>query len=172
MVHSFEGRTPHVKDSAFIAWNAEVIGSVDLAAETSVWYSASIRGDIDTISIGWGSNVQDNAALHVDEGVPLAVGSDVTIGHGAIVHGCTIGDTTLIGMGAIILNGAIIGKECIVGAGALVTEGKQFPDRSLIVGAPAKVVRNITNDEIEKIRLNAEHYRTRGRLHARATEQD
>jgi carbonic anhydrase/acetyltransferase-like protein (isoleucine patch superfamily) len=146
-----------------------VIGSVHLEEETSVWYSASIRGDIDTITIGWGSNVQDNAALHVDEGVPLVVGRDVTIGHGAIVHGCTVGDRCLIGMGAIILNGARIGRECIVGAGALITEGKEFPERSLIVGSPAKAVRSVTDDEVSKILKNAANYRERGRLHAKAT---
>jgi carbonic anhydrase/acetyltransferase-like protein (isoleucine patch superfamily) len=170
MIHSFEGQVPQVKESTFIAWNAEVVGSVELAEETTVWYSASIRGDIDTITIGWGSNVQDNAALHVEEGVPLVVGRNVTIGHGAIVHGCTVGDSTLIGMGAIILNGARIGNESIVGAGALVTEGKVFPDRALIVGSPAKAIRSVTDDEVAKILQNAANYRERGRLHARAPE--
>jgi carbonic anhydrase/acetyltransferase-like protein (isoleucine patch superfamily) len=167
MIHSFEGMEPKVEGCAFIAWNAEVVGSVELDGETSVWYSASIRGDIDTIRIGWGSNIQDNAALHVDEGIPLTVGRDVTIGHGAVVHGCTIGDGTLIGMGAIVLNGARIGRESIVGAGALVTEGKEFPDRSLIVGSPAKAVRSVTEDEVSKIRRNAASYRDRARLHAK-----
>ena len=153
-----------------MAWNAEVIGSVNLDEETTVWYSATIRGDIDSITIGWGSNVQDNAALHVDEGVPLVIGKNVTIGHGAIVHGCTVGDDTLIGMGAIILNRARIGKESIVGAGALVTEGKEFPPRSLILGAPARALREITEDEVVKIRENARHYRERGNLHREATE--
>jgi carbonic anhydrase/acetyltransferase-like protein (isoleucine patch superfamily) len=132
----------------------------------------TIRGDIDAIRIGRGSNVQDNAALHVDEGIPLVVGRNVTIGHGAIVHGCTIGDTTLVGMGAIILNRSRIGRECIVGAGALVTENKVFPDRSLIVGSPAKVIRSVTEDEVSKILENAAHYRERGKLHARAQEND
>lgn len=172
MVHSFEGRIPRTGGCAFIAWNAEVIGSVHLEEETSIWYSASIRGDIDTITIGWGSNVQDNAALHVDAGMPLVVGHDVTIGHGAIVHGCTVGDRCLIGMGAIILNGARIGRECIVGAGALITEGKEFPERSLIVGSPAKAVRSVTDDEVSKILKNAANYRERGHLHAMAAVID
>lgn len=172
MIHSFEGKSPRTGQASFIAWNAEVIGDVELAEQSSVWYSASIRGDIDSITIGWGSNVQDNAALHVDEGVPLRVGRNVTIGHGAVVHGCTVGDDTLIGMGAIILNHARIGKGCVVGAGALVTEGKEFPDRSLIVGSPARAVRTIRDEEAEKVLENARHYRERARLHHRATQSN
>lgn len=172
MIHSFEGKHPQTEAAAFVAWNAEVVGAVTLAEETSVWYSATLRGDIDSISIGRGSNVQDNAALHVDEGVPLVVGSNVTIGHGAIVHGCTVGDDTLIGMGAIVLNRARIGRQCIVGAGALVTEGKEFPDRSLIVGSPARAVREVTEDEVRKILENARHYRERGRLHRAMSSQE
>lgn len=170
MIHAFQGQIPQTESASFVAWNAEVIGSVFLDEETTIWYSATIRGDIDSISIGWGSNVQDNAALHVDEGIPLTIGKNVTVGHGAIVHGCTIGDDTLIGMGAIVLNRARIGRESIVGAGALVTEGKEFPPRSLIVGSPARVMREITDDELAKIRANAHHYRERGKLHRRATE--
>lgn len=169
MIHPFQDKVPETERAAFIAWNAEVIGAVELAEETSVWYSATIRGDVDSINIGWGTNVQDNAALHVDEGVPLLIGKNVTIGHGAIVHGCTIGDGTLVGMGAVILNRARVGNECIVGAGALVTEGKEFPDRSLIVGAPAKVIRQVTEEEVRQIRENASHYRERGRLHREST---
>jgi len=168
MIHSFDGKSPSVSGATFIAWNAEVIGDVELADETTVWYSATIRGDIDSIRIGRGTNIQDNAALHVDRGVPLSIGSGVTVGHGAIVHGCTVGDNTLIGMGAIILNRARIGAWSIVGAGALVTEGKEFPERSLIVGAPAKAVRQVTDEEIAKIEANARDYRERGRLHREA----
>jgi len=172
VIHAFEGKEPKTEAAAFVAWNAEIVGAVTLAEETSVWYSATIRGDIDSITIGWGSNVQDNAALHVDEGAPLAIGKNVTIGHGAIVHGCTLGDDTLIGMGAIILNRARIGNQCIVGAGALVTEGKEFPNRSLIVGSPARVVREVTEEEVNRILENARHYRERGKLHRAATSPD
>lgn len=169
MIHKFQGKTPDVGGASYIAWNAEVIGDVVLEEETSVWYSATIRGDIDSIRIGWGTNVQDNAALHVDEGVPLQVGRSVTIGHGAVVHGCTVGDGVLIGMGAILLNRSQIGDHSIVGAGALVTEGKQFPARSLIVGAPAKAVRQVTDEEIQRIEENARNYRERAKLHREAT---
>jgi len=163
MVHSFEGRSPDTARASFIAWNAEVIGDVVLAEETTVWFSATLRGDIEPIRIGRGSNVQDSASLHTDAGAPLSVGENVTIGHNAVVHGCTVGDESLIGMGAIILNKAVIGKQCIVGAGALVTEGKVFPDRSLIIGSPAKAARAVTDDEIERVRANARNYRERGR---------
>lgn len=170
MIHSYEDKRPQIDPSAFLAWNAEVVGDVELAAESSVWYSATIRGDIDGVKVGWGTNVQDNAALHVDEGVPLTIGRNVTIGHGAVVHGCTVGDDCLIGMGAIILNRARIGKGCIVGAGALVTEGKEFPDRSLIIGSPAKAVRSVSDEEAAKVLENARAYRERAKLHRKAAE--
>ncbi len=169
MIHKFQEKTPVVDGASYIAWNAEVIGDVVLEEETSIWYSATIRGDIDSIRIGWGTNVQDNAALHVDEGVPLRIGRSVTIGHGAIVHGCIVGDGVLIGMGAILLNRSQVGDHSIVGAGALVTEGKKFPARSLIVGAPARAVRQVTEEEIERIEENARNYRERAKLHREAT---
>lgn len=167
MVHSFEGKSPDAARASFIAWNAEVIGDVVLEEETTVWFGATIRGDIEQIRIGRGSNVQDSASLHTDAGAPLSVGENVTIGHNAVVHGCTVGDESLIGMGAIVLNKAVIGRQCIVGAGALVTEGKVFPDRSLIIGSPAKAARQVSDEEITRVRENARNYRARG-LRARA----
>ncbi len=167
MVHSYGGRTPDAARASFIAWNAEVIGDVVLAEEATVWFNATLRGDIEPIRIGRGSNVQDSASLHTDAGAPLTIGENVTIGHNAVVHGCTVGDESLIGMGAIVLNKAVIGRQCIVGAGALVTEGKAFPDRSLIIGSPARAARQVTDEEIERVRENARNYRERG-LRARA----
>lgn len=163
MVHSYNGKHPDTGRATFIAWNAEVIGDVVLAEEATVWFSATVRGDIEPIRIGRGSNVQDSASLHTDTGAPLTIGDNVTIGHNAVVHGCSVGDDSLIGMGAILLNRSVIGRKCIVGAGALVTEGKVFPDRSLILGAPAKAVRELTDEEVERSRANARAYRERGK---------
>ena len=158
MVHRIGNKVPRVKDSIFIAWNAEIAGEVTLSEETSVWFSATLRGDIEPITVGRGSNVQDGATLHTDFGLPCVVGERVTIGHQAILHGCTVGDGCLIGMGAIVLSGAVIGKESVVGAGALVTEGKTFPPRSLIVGSPAKAIRTLDDSAVEKVRRNGEVY--------------
>lgn len=158
MVHRIGNKVPRVKDALFIAWNAEVAGAVTLGADTGVWFSATVRGDIAPISVGPGTNVQDGATLHVDTDLPLAIGRGVTIGHNAVLHGCTIGDDCLIGMSAVVLSGAAIGKESIIGAGALVTEGKQFPPRSLILGSPAKAVRTVDDALLEKMRENARHY--------------
>ena len=127
MIHRLNGKDPDAGRSLFVAWNAEVCGEVTLAEESSVWFSATVRGDIAPVTIGRGSNIQDNAAIHVDTDVPTRIGEYVTVGHGAIVHGATIGDRCIIGMGAIVLNWAEIGAGCMVGAGALVTEGKSFP---------------------------------------------
>jgi len=158
MVHGIGDKVPKVQKALFVAWNAEVAGSVTLAEDTSVWFSATLRGDIEPISVGRGSNVQDGATLHVDFGLPCVVGERVTIGHGAILHGCTVGDDSLIGMGAVVLSGAVIGRESIVGAGALVTEGKSFPPRSLIIGSPAKAVRTLDDTAIEKVKENGRVY--------------
>lgn len=145
-------------DRHWIAPNAYVIGDVTLGSDVGIWFAATIRGDNEPISVGNRSNIQEGAVLHSDPGSPLMVGSDVTIGHRAIVHGCTIGDTSLIGMGATILNNARIGRNCIVGANALVTEGKEFPDYSLIVGVPAKAVRTLGFEIEAQLRHLAEHY--------------
>ena len=146
-------------DSALVFPGAVVVGDVSIGEECSIWYNAVIRGDEAPIVIGQGSNVQDNAVLHVEEGHPLTVGRDVTVGHAAILHSCTVGDNTLIGMGAIVLDDAVIGKNCIVAAGALVTGRTVIPDGVMVMGSPAKVKRDLTAEEIEHIAKNAQIYR-------------
>jgi carbonic anhydrase/acetyltransferase-like protein (isoleucine patch superfamily) len=151
-------RRPALGPDVYLAPGAQVIGDVTLGARASVWFNAVLRGDNDPIVVGAGSNVQDGAMIHADPGVPTTIGAGVTIGHHAIVHGATIGDNSLIGMGATILNRAVIGADSIVGAHALVTEGKQFPPGSLIVGAPAKAIRALTDAEIAGLRVSAASY--------------
>jgi len=158
MVHRIGDKEPNVSRALFIAWNAEVAGAVTLAEETSVWFSATLRGDLEPIRVGRGSNVQDGATIHTDIGLPCVVGERVTIGHHAILHGCRVGDDCLIGMGAVVLSGAVIGNESVVGAGALVTEGKSFPPRSVILGSPAKAVRTLDDAAVEKVRKNGQSY--------------
>ena len=165
-IYQLDEHRPQVSESAWVAESAEVIGRVRLADEVSVWYQAVLRGDSDSLSIGAGSNIQDAAVLHADAGFPLVLGERVTVGHHAMLHGCTVGDESLIGIGAIVLNGARIGRHCLVGAGALVTEGKVFPDGSVIMGAPAKAVRDLTPEQIEGLRRSAQHYIGNGRRHA------
>lgn len=157
-LYQLDSHTPDVAESAWIADNAQVMGAVHLAANASVWFGVTVRGDTETISIGEGSNIQDGSVLHADVGKPLTVGKNVTVGHMVMLHGCTIGDESLIGIGAVVLNGAKIGKNCLVGAGSLVTEGKEFPDGSMIMGSPAKVVRELTPEQIQGLRLSAQHY--------------
>jgi carbonic anhydrase/acetyltransferase-like protein (isoleucine patch superfamily) len=152
---------PDIDPSAYIADSASVIGKVKLDANASIWFNVTIRGDNELISIGENSNVQEGTVMHTDPGMPLTVGKNVTIGHQAMLHGCTIGDGTLIGIQAVILNGARIGKNCLVGAGALVTEGKEFPDNSLIVGSPAKAVRTLGEDAVAQLHASAAHYVSR-----------
>ncbi len=158
MIHEIAGRVPDTENAAFIAWNAEIAGEVRLGRDASVWFGAVVRGDLAPVSVGNRTNVQDNATLHVDAGAPCAIGNGVTIGHNSVLHGCTIEDDCIIGMGAVVLNGAVIGAQSIVGAKALVTENKSFPPRSLILGSPAKVVRELREDEVLKARANAETY--------------
>jgi carbonic anhydrase/acetyltransferase-like protein (isoleucine patch superfamily) len=157
-IYSLDGEAPEIAQDAFVADGARVIGRVRLGQKVSIWFGAVLRGDNEWMTIGAETNIQDNATLHSDAGMPLTIGAGCTIGHGAIVHGCTIGDNSLIGMGATILNGARIGRNSIVGANALVTEGKTFPDNSLIVGSPAKVVRELDDATAEALRLSATHY--------------
>ncbi len=147
-----------MSDKARIYEGAKVLGDVKLGSNVSIWYNAVIRGDIEPITIEDNSNIQDNCVLHVSEDYPVKIGKNVSVGHGAIVHGCTIEDDVLVGMGAIILNGAHITKNCLIGAGALVTENKTFEEGSLILGSPAKAVRKLTDEEIESIRENADEY--------------
>jgi len=162
-LYEFRGKRPTADASAWVAPSADVIGDVVLAAETSVWFGAVIRADNTTIAVGARSNVQDGAMIHSDPGAPTTIGEDCTIGHHAILHGCTVGDRALIGMGAIILNNAVIPEDCIVGAGALVTEGKTFAPGSLIVGSPAKAVRQLDEQTIAFLKLSAQGYVTRSR---------
>ena len=142
----------------WVAPNVSIIGDVTLEKNTSIWFNATLRGDVENIYIGEGSNVQDGSVLHTDPGYPLNMAKDVTIGHLVMLHGCTIEDNSLIGIGAVILNGAKIGKNCIIGANALVTENKIIPDNSLVIGAPGKIVREVTSEEVRSITENAIHY--------------
>ena len=151
-------KNPDIHPSAFVAPGAVVRGDVHLAENSSVFYNAVLRGDRAPIFIGAGTNIQDGCVVHVEYDLPAVVGRDVTVGHGAILHGCTIGDNSLIGMGAVVLNGAQIGKNCIIGASALVTQGMQVPDGSMLLGVPAKVRRPLTEEEIESNRRAAEEY--------------
>jgi carbonic anhydrase/acetyltransferase-like protein (isoleucine patch superfamily) len=158
MLYALGDRRVEMHESCFVADSASVIGSVVLERGASVWFNATIRGDTDLITIGEESNVQDGAVLHTDEGIQLTLGRGVTVGHMAMLHGCSVGDFSLIGIGATILNRARIGSHCIVGAHALVTEGKVFPDRSLIIGVPARVLRPISDADIEHLHEAARHY--------------
>ena len=157
-IYAIDGVAPHIAATAWVADSAQVMGQVELGEGASVWFGAVVRGDTDRITIGAGSNIQDASVLHADAGQPLRIGRNGTVGHKAMLHGCTIGDESLIGIGAVVLNGAKIGKNCLVGAGALVTEGKEFPDGSMILGSPAKAVRQLTPAQIEGLRQSARHY--------------
>lgn len=150
--------TPTVDAGAWIAPGAHVVGQVTIAAQCGVWFGAVVRGDNEPIYIGQGSNVQEGAVLHTDPGFPLSIGEGVTVGHQAMLHGCTVGDGCLIGIQAVVMNGATLGRECLVAAGALITEGKSFPDRSLILGSPAKAIRPLTDQELAALRKSAEVY--------------
>ena len=151
--------SPRIAESAWVADSAHVIGNVELAQDVSIWFGAVLRGDNDEpLRIGRGSNIQDGSVLHSDQGQPLTIGANVTVGHMVMLHGCSIGDDSLVGIGAVVLNGARIGSHCLVGAGALVTEGKEFPDGSMIIGSPAKVVRDLTPEQIEGLRMSALGY--------------
>jgi carbonic anhydrase/acetyltransferase-like protein (isoleucine patch superfamily) len=157
-IYKLGGNAPTIHESAFVADNATVIGNVLLAKNASVWFGAVLRGDNELITIGAGSNVQDGATMHTDPGFPLSVGARVSIGHQAMLHGCTIHENALIGIQAVILNGAVIGRNCLVGAGAVVTEGKVFAENSLILGAPARVVRQLDDEDIERLKKTADSY--------------
>lgn len=157
-IYEVEGVAPTIAESAWVADSAQVMGDVVLADDASVWFGVVIRGDTAPIKVGRGSNIQDHSVLHADVGMPLTVGEGVTVGHKVMLHGCTVGDHSLIGIGAVVLNGAKIGKGCLVGAGSLVTEGKEFPDGSMIIGSPARVVRQLTPEQLEGLRQSALHY--------------
>lgn len=157
-IYELDGKAPQLGREAWVADSAEVIGDVVLGENASVWCGAVVRGDVERISIGRNSNVQDLSVLHADFGVPLVVGDNVTIGHQCMLHGCTVGDGTLVGIQAVVLNNAKIGRNCVIGAGAVVTEGKEFPDNSLIVGAPAKAIRTLDAEGVAKLSHLAPHY--------------
>jgi carbonic anhydrase/acetyltransferase-like protein (isoleucine patch superfamily) len=164
-IYQLGDSAPSLADDAFVADSAEVIGRVVMESGSSVWYGVIIRGDTDTITIGRNSNVQDGSMLHADPGFPLMLGENVTVGHQCMLHGCTVGAGSLIGIKAVVLNGARIGKNCLVGAGAVVTEGKVFPDNSLILGAPAKVVKEISPEQAAMLSHAAQHYVDNAKLH-------
>lgn len=158
MLYEFEGHRPEIAEDAWVAPGAHLIGKVTLASKASVWFGCTLRGDNEMLTIGEGSNVQENCVFHTDMGFPLTIGRNVTIGHKAMLHGCTIGDNSLIGMGAMVMNGAVVGKKCLIGAGAMITEGKVIPDCSLVMGAPGKVVRALDAETIAKLEKSALSY--------------
>jgi carbonic anhydrase/acetyltransferase-like protein (isoleucine patch superfamily) len=160
-IYKLGDAAPTVHESVFVAESATLIGKVTVEENASIWFGAALRADNEPIRVGAGSNVQENAVLHTDPGFPLTIEANVTIGHQAMLHGCTIREGALIGIQAVVLNGAVIGRNCLVGAGAVVTEGKQFPDNSLILGAPAKVVRELTEADIANLQRAAAGYVTR-----------
>ena len=164
-LYALDGKTPVVHSSTWIAPSASIIGDAELKADTSVWFGAVIRADNDHISIGERSNVQDGAVLHIDDGVPLTIGTDVTIGHHAMLHGCTVGDGSLVGIHAVILNRVVIGRNCLIGANALIPEGRVIPDRSLVLGSPGRVVRQLTDEEVEGLMRSAAGYVDKSRLY-------
>lgn len=158
MIYSYKGKKPQIAEDCFIAPSADVCGNVTLAKGASVWFGAVARGDSNTITIGENSNIQDLVTLHCSHDAPLTIGKGVSVGHNAVVHGATVGDNVLIGMGAIVLDGAVIGDDCLIGAGSLVAENKEIPPGSLVVGVPGKVKRSLTAEEIQSLRDNAAHY--------------
>lgn len=158
MIVAYKDKRPRIDESAFIFESADIVAEVSIGKNCSVWCNATIRGDLAPVTIGDGTNIQDNAVIHVNTDMPTVIGKNVTVAHSAVIHGCTIGDNTLVGMSAVVLNEAVIGDDCIIGAGALVTARKSFPDRSLILGSPAKAVRQLSDEEVEGIRENALHY--------------
>jgi len=165
-LYQLDAHIPQVASTAWVADSAQVIGAVELAEDTSVWFGAILRGDTETLRIGRGSNVQDATVIHADHGFPVSLGENVTVGHQVMLHGCTVGDGSLIGIQAVVLNGARIGRHSLVGAGSLVTEGKVFPDGVLIMGSPAKVVRELTPEQIAGLQRSAEHYQQNARRFA------
>lgn len=167
-LYSLDDHAPILPENGdyWVAHDANVIGKVSLGAGANIWFGATLRGDNEMIDVGAGSNIQENAVLHTDMGSPLTIGAGCTIGHKAMLHGCTLGENTLIGMGAIVLNGAKIGKNCLIGAGALITENKEIPDGSVVMGAPGKVVRQLSQDQIEALKEQALRYQHNGRRFA------
>lgn len=173
MIYSIDDRQVSMDGTCFVAESATLIGSIALGADASIWFNAVLRGDNDLITIGPESNVQDGAVLHTDDGIRLTLGRGVTVGHKAMLHGCEVGDYSLIGINAVVLNRARIGKHCIIGANAMVTEGKHIPDRSMVLGSPGKVVRQVTDQEVESMLIYAaRHYVEHGRRYLRGLRRD
>ena len=158
MIYDFEGKTPKLDPNSWVAPNAVVIGNVDLKKDSNIWFNVTLRGDVETITIGEGSNIQDGSVVHTDPGCPAIIGKNVTVGHLVMLHGCVIEDDCLIGIGSTILNKAKIGKNSIIGANALITENKVIPDNSLVVGSPGKVIREVTEEEKKAVFENTKHY--------------
>jgi len=157
-IFALDSVAPQIAEGAWVAPNASVVGAVTLAANVSIWFGVVIRCDNEPIAIGKDTNIQDNSVLHSDPGMPLTIGEGVTVGHKAMLHGCTVGDNSLIGIGATVLNGAIIGNNCIVGAHALITEGKVIPDNSLVVGSPGRVMKTLGDAQVQMLKMSALHY--------------
>lgn len=171
MIYSLDGAAPEQGAEVWVAPSASVVGKVVLEDAANIWFGAVLRGDTEVIWVGAGSNVQDNCVLHTDTGFPLLIGANCTIGHGAILHGCTIGEGSLVGMGATILNGARIGKGCLIAAGSLVTEGKEIPDGTLVMGRPAHVTRLLSAEEVANLQNGAAHYRANAARFAKGLKQ-
>ena len=170
MIYRLDDRTPTFRGDYFVAQNAAVIGSVVMEPKSSVWFNVTVRGDNDVITLGENVNVQDGSVIHTDGGVPVTLAKNVSIGHLVMLHGCTVGENSLVGIGAIILNRAVIGSNCLIGAGAMVTEGKVIPDGSLVLGVPGKVVRQLTPEEVAMNTWIAEHYAERAERYRRGLE--
>ena len=169
MFYDLENKKVKNSGNNWVAPNATIIGDVILEKNTSIWFNATLRGDIENIQIGEGSNVQDGSVLHTDPGYPLKIGKNVTIGHLVMLHGCTIGDNSLIGIGAVILNNVKIGKNCIIGAKSLITENKEIPDNSLVVGSPGRVIRKVTDEEVKAIKKNAIRYQNNWKKYSKSS---
>ncbi|SFI78212.1 gamma carbonic anhydrase family protein [Celeribacter neptunius] len=172
-LYALDGHAPVLPENGdyWVAEDANVIGKVVLEEAASIWFGVTIRGDNETIYVGAGTNIQENSVLHTDIGYPLSIGAGCTIGHKAMLHGCSIGENSLIGMGATVLNGAKIGKNCLIGACALITEGKEIPDGSLVMGSPGKVVRQLTETQIQGLRASALHYQQNARRYRDGLEK-
>ena len=158
MTITFKGKTPVIEEGVFVAHSADIIGDVSVKKGSSIWFSAVLRGDMSSISVGENTSIQDNCTVHANEGKPAVIGNNVTVGHNAVVHGCTVGDNSVIGMNSTVLNGAVIGKNCLIGAGALVKENEIIPDTSLAVGVPAKVIKTFGDEAEARMKANAAEY--------------
>jgi carbonic anhydrase/acetyltransferase-like protein (isoleucine patch superfamily) len=171
VIYSLDDQVPQIDPTAWVAPGSHVMGKVRLGPEASVWFGAVLRGDNEWIDVGGGTNIQENSVLHTDWGFPLTIGAGCTIGHKAMLHGCTIGDNALIGMGATVLNGAVIGRDCLIGAGALITENKVIPDGSLVMGVPGRVVRALDPTAIDRLRASAINYQVNARRFAAGLQE-